>query len=160
VIGRVRLRCAQPDDESFLRALYVDAHPEFAQLPPAASPGVVELQFRAQRAGYLCSFPAATDHVIELTGARVGRCWTHQSDTELRLLDLVVLSSHRRQGIAGDVLTGLQARAAAAGLALRLAVWQENVAARSLYDRMGFVVADEANGYLSMVKACSGTARK
>jgi ribosomal protein S18 acetylase RimI-like enzyme len=151
-MSRVSLRRAQLDDESFLWALYVDAHPEFAQLPPAVAPGVVELQFRAQRAGYLSTFPAATDQVIELTGTPVGRCWTHQSDTELRLLDLAVLSSHRRQGIARTVLTSLQTRAAAAGVTLRLAVWQENVAARALYDGMGFVVGNEASGYLSMVK--------
>jgi ribosomal protein S18 acetylase RimI-like enzyme len=152
VIGRVRLRCAQPEDESFLRALYVDTHPEFAQLPAAVAHGLVELQFRAQRAAYLSSFPAATDQVIELTGTPVGRCWTHQSHTELRLLDLAVLTGHRRQGIARKVMTSLQTRAAAADIALRLAVWQENLGARRLYDGMGFVVSDEANGFLSMVK--------
>lgn len=150
--GRVGLRCAKPYDEPFLRALYVDAHPEFARLPPAAASGVVDLQLRAQRAGYLAGFPAATDEIIELACTPVGRCWTHRSDKELRLLDLAVLSSHRRRGIAREVLTGLQTRAATAGIALHLAVWHENLAARGLYDRMGFVVADEANGYVAMVK--------
>lgn len=151
MIGQVSLRCAQPADQSFLRALYVDTHPEFAQLPPEVAAGLIELQLGAQRIGYLASFPAATDRLIELAGVPVGRCWTHQSDTELRLLDLAVLSSHRRHGIARSVLTGVRTHAADAGLTLRLSVWQANLAARRLYDQLGFVVRDEVNGYLSMV---------
>jgi ribosomal protein S18 acetylase RimI-like enzyme len=152
MIGQVTLRCAQPTDQPFLRALYLDTHPEFAQLPPEVADGLVELQLRAQRTGYLASYPAATDQLIELAGVPVGRCWTNLSETELGLLDLAVLSGHRRQGIGQTVLDGLHARAAQAGLALRLSVWQDNFAARRLYDRLGFVVQDEVHGYLSMVR--------
>jgi ribosomal protein S18 acetylase RimI-like enzyme len=147
------LRCAGSGDRSFLRSLYIDAHPEFGQLPPDAAAGVIELQLEAQRGGYLTSFPAAVDQVIEVAGVPVGRCWTHQSDTELRLLDLVVLGRYRRHGIARSVLTGLQARAAQAGVVLRLSVWRDNLAARNLYDQLGFVVDDDVNGYLRMVRA-------
>ena len=151
MIGQVTLRCAQEADQSFLWALYVDSHPEFAHLPPEVAAGLVELQLRARRIGYLAAFPAATDQLIELAGVPVGRCWTHQSDTELRLLDLAVLSAHRRQGIARTVLTALQAHAADAGVALRLSVWRDNPAASRLYSRLGFVAHDQVNGYLSMV---------
>jgi ribosomal protein S18 acetylase RimI-like enzyme len=152
MIGQVTLRCAQPADQPFLRALYVDTHPEFSHLPAAIAADLIQLQLEAQRTGYLTSFPAATDQLIELAGVPVGRCWTHLSNTELRLLDLAVLSSHQRQGIGRTVLDGLQARAVQAGVALRLSVWQDNLAARKLYDQLGFVVQDEVNGYLSMVR--------
>jgi ribosomal protein S18 acetylase RimI-like enzyme len=152
MIGQVTLRCAQPSDQPFLRALYVDTHPEFAQLPPAVADGLIELQLRAQRTGYLASFPASGDELIELAGTPVGRCWTDLSATELRLLDLAVLSGHRRQGIGRIVLDVLHARAVHAGVALWLSVWQDNLAARRLYDQQGFVVQDRVNGYLSMVR--------
>jgi ribosomal protein S18 acetylase RimI-like enzyme len=153
MIGQVTLRCFQPADQAFLRALYIDTHPEFGQLLPEVAADLIELQLRAQRAGYLASFPAATDQLIEFAQVPVGRCWTDLSDTGLRLLDLAVLSSHRRRGIARSVLTGLQARAAEAGVPLRLSVWQDNLAARKLYDQLGFVVQDEVNGYVSMARA-------
>ena len=63
MIGPVTLRCAQPADQSFLRALYVDTHPEFAQLPPHAAADLIELQLGAQRINYLASFPAAIDQL-------------------------------------------------------------------------------------------------
>ena len=50
------------------------------------------------------------------------------------------------------MLTGLQTRAADADVALRLSVWRDNLAARRLYDQLGFVEHGEVNGYLSMVR--------
>lgn len=147
MIARVTLRCAQSADQIFLRALYVDGHPEFAHLPADIATELIELQLRTQRTAYRTEFPAAIDQIIELAGVSVGRCWTYRSDSELRLLDLAVLSTHRRQGIARSVVAGLRAD----GVGVRLSVWRHNQAAIRLYEHLGFTVQDEVNGYLNMV---------
>lgn len=148
--GQSTLRWAQPADQWFLRALFVGTHPEFALLAPEVAAGLIDLQLRAQASAYRAHYPEAIDHIIELAGVPVGRCWTHQSDTELRLLDLAVLRSHRRQGIARRVLTDLQTSAAEGGMPMRLSVWRENAPAGRLYDELGFVQHGQHNGYLNM----------
>jgi ribosomal protein S18 acetylase RimI-like enzyme len=148
----VTLRRATPADESFLRVLFADSRADLAtlQLPSTALADLLRLQFDAQRAQYRAGYPAARDEVIELGGHPVGRCWSDQSEYELRLLDLAVLRSHRRGGIGRAVVDGLCERASAAGIAIRLTVWPANVDARRLYADAGFSEGVVANGYLSM----------
>ena len=148
--GALSLRPAVHEDEPFLHALYLDAHPEFTLLPAAAADEVVTLQRRAQRAEYRAAYPTSVDHVVEYDGARVGHCWTSVGDAELRVLDLALLTAHRRRGIGRAILEQLLARAAASGTALRLSVWRDNVPARTLYARAGLAVEAEQNGYLLM----------
>ena len=148
--GALSLWPAVHEDEPFLHALYLDAHPEFTLLPAGAAGEVVALQRRAQRAQYRAAYPDSIDHVVEFDGAPVGHCWTNADDGELRVLDLALLTAHRRRGIGRAVLELLLAQAAASGAALRLSVWHDNVPARDLYARVGLAVEAEQNGYLLM----------
>ena len=164
--GQATLRRAQPADQPFLQALFLDSRPDFAQLPPAMAGDLIRLQIAAQHTGYLTSFPAAVDHVIELgtdsAAVPVGRCWTHLSETELRLLDLAVCERMRGQGIGSSVLGELCTMAERAGVPLRLSVWQANEAAVRLYRRLGFLEDGTDGGHLRMLwtapKAASGSA--
>lgn len=142
----VSLRPAVADDDVFLRQLCLDARPELQLLPP----DVVDLQMAAQRVQYRHDHPHALDEVIEFDKAPAGRCWTAISDGELHLLDLVVCADLRRQGIGRAVLRVLDGRAAALGVAVRLAVWSANFAARGLYAVAGFQEIGAAGGRILM----------
>ncbi|MEO6700257.1 MAG: GNAT family N-acetyltransferase [Jatrophihabitantaceae bacterium] len=157
--GPVVLRGTDPGDADFLRSLHLDAHPDLARLPlpVAAAAGLVDLQVRAQQSQYRAEFPDAQDQVIELAGVPVGRCWINWAASELRLLDIAVLSGYQGRGIGGTVLRRLCDQADAAGVPFRLSVWQANIDARRLYVELGFVVDGEHNGYLSMFRAAKTT---
>jgi ribosomal-protein-alanine N-acetyltransferase len=67
---------------------------------------------------------------------------------ELHINNLAVLPSHRRSGIASDLLTRLLAEGTRAGVRrLLLEVRQSNDAAQRLYARFGFVVGGVRKGY-------------
>lgn len=144
--SRLSLRAAATADDVFLRELYLDARPELYLLPPE----LVDLQIAAQRAQYRSDHPHAVDEVIEVDGHPVGRCWTAVADGELHVLDLAVRPDLRRKGIGRGVLRVLDSRAAAQGVAVRLAVWSANFAARSLYAAAGFREIGAANGRILM----------
>jgi ribosomal protein S18 acetylase RimI-like enzyme len=151
----ISLRPAGPADEKFLEALLADSRSDLTSLglPPEAVANLLKLQFHAQRAEYQARYPRAMNEVIQLGAQPVGRCWTDLSDSELRLLDIAVLSDSRRRGVARAVLDQLCQRAAStrdAAVPIRLTVWAENVAARRLYASAGFREGDATNGYLSM----------
>ncbi|MDQ2838412.1 MAG: GNAT family N-acetyltransferase [Actinomycetota bacterium] len=150
--AQFRLRPAAPGDADFLRALHIDSHPELRQLPlpPAAQQQLIQLQIDAQSSQYRTNYPDSLDQLIETDDAPVGRCWTNRSATELRLLDIAVLSAHRGNGIGRAVLLELRRLATAAGLPIRLTVWQDNHGAQRLYTDLGFEAGTEANGYLEM----------
>lgn len=116
-------------------------------LEPAALAGLAGLQLRAQTASYTARYPHSVDHVVEVAAEPVGRCWLSRDHAELRVLDIAVLGSQQRRGIAGEVLTRLQAEASVLGCRLGLAVWHANNAATALYRRLGFEQTSESDGY-------------
>ncbi|HZC53223.1 MAG TPA: N-acetyltransferase [Mycobacterium sp.] len=142
----MRLRTAVAADDAFLRRLCLDARPELQLLPPQ----LVDLQIAAQRTQYRRDHPQAVDEVVELDGDPVGRCWTADADGELHLLDFAVQADRRRQGIGRAVLDVVADRAAARGVAVRLAVWSTNADARRLYRAAGFTDVGEIGGHVVM----------
>ena len=144
------LRDAADADSSFLRRLYLDAHPEFAALPPGQLDAIVDLQLTAQRSQYERDHPSARDRIIEVAAEPVGRCWTAETPEEIRLLDLAVVAAARGRGVATAVLGELCGHASASGRTVRLAVWTGNLAARRLYERAGFRPEGEDGGYLAL----------
>lgn len=140
--AHLRLRPALPADEDFLEKLHASTRDD---LRAAAGPPLLEMlldmQWRAQRAGYSQGFPDAEDMIIEVGGAPLGRLLLERSARPWRIVDLALLPAARGQGHGGAVLAALQARAAAAGAGLALSVRHDNPAARRLYLVAGFVAA-------------------
>lgn len=161
--GPVTARPAVADDDDFLLALFAESRPELALLPEPARQQLIELQFRAQRGQYQSDAPDAVDWVLELdrdgSVRPVGRCYLLQAETQHRLLDLAIATEFRGQGLGSAVLGHLCAAAGAAGVPLRLSVWQDNAGAIRLYQRLGFrtEAADgEPTGYLGLRWAAEG----
>jgi len=109
-----------------------------AGLAPAALDALLEQQFRAQTAGYAAQFPALTLIVLQ-EKATIGRLMLAGGDRSVRILDIALLPSACGRGIGSDILSAV-ARAARVqgGEELVLSVLFSNLAARRLYERLGF----------------------
>jgi ribosomal protein S18 acetylase RimI-like enzyme len=136
-----QLRPAIPDDDSFLEQLYADVHmAEFAPLglPVTALEQLMQMQHRAQCAGYRAQFPRAENSIVWAGPYRIGRLLVEESEGEIRLIDVALLGAFRNLGVGTGLIEELKQRAEARKFPLRLSVRAGNPAGR-LYSRLGFV---------------------
>jgi RimJ/RimL family protein N-acetyltransferase len=167
---QVTLRVAGPGDAAAIRTLYHAAREsEFRPLglPEPMLATLLDGQLRAQHMGYASQYPDLATYV--LAGARdeplVGRLMLAQDGNgglpaALRIVDLLIAAPWRGRGLGGAVLGLAAAAARAASLdALRLEVAVDNVGARRLYERLGFVAdagkTDSAGLHVAMRKRLS-----
>jgi ribosomal protein S18 acetylase RimI-like enzyme len=146
----LRRRQFAAEDEQFASELFASSRPDLAALPAAVRESLVTIQFRAQRAEYAASYPDAQHEVVVIDGVDVAALIVDHGSSEVRIVDITVHPAHREQGIGSALLGEEIARAASAGMAVALSVWSGNVAARRLYERLGFVVVSNGDGYLEM----------
>jgi ribosomal protein S18 acetylase RimI-like enzyme len=144
-LSTLHIRDASAADEAFFASLYRSTRDDLLALPadPSVIDGLIAMQHRLQVAGYRDSYPQALYQVLERDGVAVGRLVTVVVDGEVRVVDIAVLPSARRTGVAADALRRLQAQAAGTGRPVALSVRQDNVAARHLYEALGFAVDSE-----------------
>ncbi len=137
------LRHAQPADEAFLKELYAATRDDLraAAADPAMFSLLVDMQWRAQMAGYRQAFPYADNLIVEAAGVPLGRLLLQHGMQRWRIVDLALLPAARGHGHASTLLRTLQAEAARAGAALALSVRRDNQPALRLYARLGFTVA-------------------
>jgi ribosomal protein S18 acetylase RimI-like enzyme len=154
-VTQTTLRRATPGDEPFVRRVFVEATNAAlgaAGLPDGQLTPLLGLQYDARLAQWRAAYPSLVQHVLERNGEPVGACCLAQSagGDELRVVDLAVLPTYQRQGVARDALRQVAAR----GLPVRLSVWQDDRAAQALYAGEGFRpdgAATPVNGYLELV---------
>jgi len=144
-LSTLHIRDAGAADVAFFASLYRSTRDDLLALSvdPSVIDGLIAMQHRLQVAGYRNSYPQAVYQVLERDGVAVGRLVTAAVDGVIRVVDIAVLPSARRTGVAADALRRLQAQAAGAGHAVVLSVRQDNVAARHLYEALGFAVDSE-----------------
>jgi len=71
-----------------------------------------------------------------------------RSDIDAEILTVATNPAHRGQGLAGQVLTAAEEQYRVAGLRhIFLEVAEDNVSARTLYERLGFVPMGRRPGY-------------
>jgi len=85
----------------------------------------------------------ANFEVVELAGEQIGAIWTTDEGEFLRLREVFLLPDYQGRGIGTQLVKQELARARRLHKPLRLRVLREN-RARVLYERLGFVVIDEA----------------
>ena len=142
----LRLRPEHASDESFLFGLYASTREDELALtnwPEPVREQFVEMQFRAQRSGYLAMFPQGRFDIVLENETPVGRMVVNVSDDELRLVDLVITATQRGRGIGTELLRRLLQQAAASNKPLRLQVLKGNRAGQ-LYERLGFTKTGES----------------
>lgn len=158
----MRARCAQilrrparAADDSYLRQLFAESRDELLALPPDLRASLLDLQYRGQARQFAADHPAATREILVADGVDSGVLVLDRDAEHTHILDITIARSARRQGIASSALRAVIDEAGER--AVTLFVWSENLAARSLYERLGFVVSvgsdsasDTAEGHLSM----------
>jgi GNAT superfamily N-acetyltransferase len=87
--------------------------------------------------------PGVMTSVIEVRSERAGRLRVTRTADYFELSGIQLLPGVQRRGIGSDIIEGLKAQAAAAGVPLELAVEKDNPDARRLYERLGFVQVGE-----------------
>jgi GNAT superfamily N-acetyltransferase len=146
------LRAAAPADEPFFRSLYRETRlAEFASLPlsDAQVRALCDAQFDAQAAGYRSAWPTAEHHVVCFEGERVGRLVVAADAQGLWLVDILLAPSLRGRGWGRLLVRGLQERARASAVPLRLHV-ERSSDALGWYRELGFAVTGEEGTHVSM----------
>ena len=136
----LRWREAGAGDEAFLETLFAASREDlqWVQGDPAFVQQLVRMQRQAQEMGVRQNYPRALRLVIEREGQPLGQAIVNIGEQELRLVDIAVLPSARRVGIARAAVACLQQEAAVRGLPVGLMVGHGNGAARALYESLGF----------------------
>jgi ribosomal protein S18 acetylase RimI-like enzyme len=136
----VALRRVNVSDEQFLFQVYAGTRQEeLAQVGWSESQkhSFLEMQFQAQRRYYESEYPGAEFQVILAGGQPVGRLYVHRREKEIRIMDLALLPSHRRQGMGTKLLKEILAEGEKSGRRVTIHVEIFNPALR-LYEVLGF----------------------
>jgi ribosomal protein S18 acetylase RimI-like enzyme len=148
----VRLRPATPADDAFFARVYASTRErELAAVPFTAEQRAAFLaqQFAAQRSHHALHHGAAASDVVVVDGEDAGRLIVDRSAGLLDVVDIALLPDTRGRGIGTGLLRDLLEEAAQAGVRVVLHVEHQNPA-RSLYDRLGFVQAEDLGVYHRM----------
>jgi ribosomal protein S18 acetylase RimI-like enzyme len=141
----IKLRPAEPDDETFLYELYASTRAEEMAAwgwNEAQAQAFLNLQFRGQQAHY-AQYPNPDHQIILDETQPIGRLFVSRPEEEIHLADIALLPEYRSQGIGAILIHNLLEEAAQSGKAVRLHVEKFN-RARQLYLRLGFQVISDA----------------
>jgi ribosomal protein S18 acetylase RimI-like enzyme len=151
--GIVTTRPVGADDQAFIyRAFESSREAEFSLLgwPPEKVEELMRSQFELQTNGYSCTFPQADHLVIMLDGEPVGRVIVNESDVEIRMVDIAILTSFRRRGIGRSIVRMLMDVAEKARKPLRHQVYHGELDAIRFYFAMGYQVVESGEAAFKM----------
>ncbi|MGA7672509.1 MAG: GNAT family N-acetyltransferase [Nitrolancea sp.] len=149
---QVHLRAETDADEPFLFALYASTRePEMLLVDWSAEEkhAFLRMQFNAQRSHYLAHYDGASFSIVEVDGEPAGRLYLARWDSEIRIVDVVLLPSYRNRGIGAQLIEDVQAEARRSGKPVTIHVEKFNPA-RRLYERLGFQSVEDKDVYLLM----------
>lgn len=152
-LGELTFRPEREDDAEFRFALFRSSRQEEWEkvpLDPTLLGQIMRQQFNAQAASYRARCPHGDFDIIELAGEPIGRIVVDRPDGEIHLVDVAIVTEHRRHGLGDVLLRALMDEAAREGLPLRLEVAADNAPAIGLYRGLGFVETDRTPMYLRM----------
>jgi GNAT superfamily N-acetyltransferase len=149
---RLAFRPAESQDEEFLFKLYCSTREAELAAWNWDSPqktAFFQMQFRMQRQSYAANYPQADHEIAIQDGLPVGRTIVNRTESDIRLVDIAILSEHRNLGIGTAIVGRLIAECAAPPKKLALSV-QRMSPARKLYERLGFSCVSENQMYAEM----------
>jgi ribosomal protein S18 acetylase RimI-like enzyme len=141
----ISLRRLVAGDRPFLEALYRSVR--WDELAPTGWPDQTKIAFLAQQFDlqhrqYQATFAGADFWIVERDGAPVGRFYVDRTGRDLHLVEISLITEQRGAGL-GSALIGRLQQEVRAGRArsVGLSVDRDNLGARRLYRRLGFVDA-------------------
>ncbi|MES2672325.1 MAG: GNAT family N-acetyltransferase [Pseudomonadota bacterium] len=144
------LRAAHDGDLPWLRDLYASTRAEEmapVPWPEIAKRSFLDQQFGLQHQHYLKHFGDADFLAIEhAERGPVGRYYLQRTAPEHLLVDISLFPAMRGSGVGTALIRQSQQDAAKLGRGMHLHVQQSNPAARRLYERLGFVAEEGAEG--------------
>lgn len=150
------LRRVQPEDEQFLLELYGDHRREEldqASWKEEERRTFLCQQFQAQLQHYRTHYPQGEHHLILAGSTAIGRIYVDWGGSEIRLLDISLLSKYRNRGIGTVLMRGLLAEADRKQKPIRLYVYTMNRALR-FYERLGFKCIEDT-GVHNFMERCA-----
>lgn len=149
----VSLRPVTDADQEFMVGVYASTRAaELAQVDwdDSQKDAFVRWQFAMQRQEYDARYPDARYEVILVDDQPAGRIWIGMDDTQIRLLDIALLTEFQNRGVGRYLLRQLIDEAKRANKPLRHMVFMLNDNAHRFYERLGFVEIEDVGGYKHM----------
>jgi ribosomal protein S18 acetylase RimI-like enzyme len=150
----IAVRSATPADAGLICAIYgTTRDEELRQVAwtPEQKQAFTDWQSGQQEAHYALHYPNAELLLVESAGHPIGRIYVDTTASEVRLMEVTLMPSHRKQRIGTRLMEELLRYADALGRPASLHVEPFNPA-KGMYERMGFVVRDTRGLYEFMVR--------
>jgi GNAT superfamily N-acetyltransferase len=153
--GALTLRAARDDkdDAAFFFALFAATRArEMAAMPidAKARDFLLRAQYRSMTETYRGEYPNARWEVIEFEGEPVGRLVTDVGNACVTYVDIAILPQAQGQGLARRLMLQALEEPRRLGLPARVTVLMHNVASLKLWERLGFVQAEESPPFLHL----------
>lgn len=149
----IELRVADTNDLQFLNDVYADSRSEeMSQVThwgEAEKKQFIAFQFSAQDSYYREHYPNSVFYVITHFGQDVGRFYLDRAEDNICIMDIAILTEHRRQGIGRALLREVLEEAQRTHKTVTLHVEPDNPA-KLLYHAEGFKVTGEISFYQKM----------
>lgn len=148
----IALRAATDADYDFMRLLYHSTRAEEMKhfpLDDEQKIAFLDQQFAAQTEHYGIHYPTMQKQIVELRGTPIGRLHVDEWSTQIRIVDIALMSEFRGSGIGSMLLGDVLADGASKGKRVTIHVEVFNPALR-LYDRLGFTNVESSGVYYLM----------
>jgi GNAT superfamily N-acetyltransferase len=149
----VSLRPVTDADQEFLVGVYASTRAaELAQVDwdDSQKDAFVRWQFAMQKQDYDLRYPDSRQEVILVDDQPAGRIWLGIDDTQIRLLDIALLTEFQSRGVGSYLLQQLIDEARRANKPIRHMVFMFNDDAHRFYEQLGFVTTEDVGGYKHM----------
>lgn len=111
---------------------------------------LAEMQYRARIANYTSSFPNSRCCTICYLNKKIGQLWVWLTETDLYLLDIIILESARNQGLGTECIRGLIDYSNSTDRIFKLEVESGNIRAQNLYIRLGLQRTSQSDTHIQM----------
>lgn len=151
-VSKIKLKSIAQNDIPFLYQVYRSTRLE--ELAPANFSEVelesfLKMQFNLQHTQYMQSYSNPSFDIIVVEDTPVGRLYVNRDTNDIRIIDVALLTEHRRKGIARKLFEDLIAESETKKVSLSLHVEHENPIMH-FYKELGFKCGQDKGIYLFM----------
>ena len=149
---QINFRNIQPNDFPFLKKVYRSSREEELDKTmwnEEEKSKFIDFQFNAQHSHYTNAYKGAEFNIIEWNKVKVGRLYLWETETQIRIMDIALLTEFRGKGIGTFILNDLIKKSIKVEKKINIHVEYNNPALK-LYERLGFEKTDDTGIYFFM----------